>query len=382
MRIAHVVTLISDSGAYGGPVSVACAQATALQDRGHELQLAALWRGASGPPTQVDGVDLEASTARTFIPGTGVLGLFNVSLARKLWRVIGRADVVHVHTGRDLVSLSALIIAAVRRRTVVVQTHGMVQIRTHLTARIFDLVLRPVLWRALACLVLTEEERSDLATILGRRSPPLIYMPNGVPDRKHLMVPRRQAQVVVFLARLHPRKRPEIFVAAAALVKATLPDARFEIYGPDEGSLRAVEQAIAENRLEGYVTYRGALNHADAVRTIAEADTYVLPSFDEPFGMTILEALSVGTPVVCTTSTGISDLLEERGAAAVNDGSAAALAEAIVRILTDPPYRDALVSAGYRAVDEVFAISTVAAMLEAIYAGTVDDGGRRPPRTG
>ena len=308
-----------------------------------------------------------------------------MSFPRKLWRVIGRADVVHVHTGRDLVSLSALTIAAVRRRTVVVQTHGMIQIRTSLTARTFDLVLRPLMRRALACLVLTAEERSDLTTILGQRSPPLIYVPNGVPDNKQLKqqsAPERQAPVVLYLARLHPRKRPEVFVAAAALVKATLPDARFEIFGPDEGSLGAVEQAITENRLEGYVTYRGALNHADAVRTIAEADAYVLPSFDEPFGMTILEALSVGTPVVCTTGTGISDVLNERGAAAINDGSAEALAGAIVRILTDPTYRDALVAAGHRAIDEVFAISTVASMLEDIYAGAVEDGGRQPPRTG
>ena len=56
--------------------------------------------------------------------------------------------------------------------------------------------------------------------------------------------------------------------------------------------------------------------------------------------MTILEALSVGTPVVCTTSTGISDQLSERGAAAITDGSPEALAQAIIGILTDPPRRD------------------------------------------
>src|SRR6478735_4102457 len=82
VRIAHAVTLISDSGAYGGPVSVACAQARALQERGHRLQIAALWRGASAPPSQVDGVDLHADRARVFIPRTGFLGLFSPTYPR------------------------------------------------------------------------------------------------------------------------------------------------------------------------------------------------------------------------------------------------------------------------------------------------------------
>ena len=116
------------------------------------------------------------------------------------------------------------------------------------------------------------------------------------------------------------------------------------------------------------MTYLGPVDHTAAVRSIAEADVYVLPSFDEPFGMTILEALSVGTPVVCTTSTGISDQLSERGAAAITDGSPEALAQAIIGILTDPPRRDALVAAGHRAIDEVFSIATVASMLEDIYS--------------
>jgi len=368
MRIAHVVTLMSDSGAYGGPVSVACAQAKALQNRGHRVQLVALWKGRSAPPSHVDGVELNAATARAFIPRTGFLGLFSWSYPRVLWRVIGESDVVHIHTGRDLASLAAHAVAALRRRRVVVQTHGMVQVRTSLTARVFDLFLRPLLRRASACLVLTDQEHSELTTILGHRSPPLIYLPNGVPDGQHLAVPGRSDPIALFLARLHPRKRPEAFVRAAAIVRPAVPNASFHVLGPDEGSLVDVQTAIATHGLQDYVTYLGPVDHTAAVRSIAAADVYVLPSFDEPFGMTILEALSVGTPVVCTTSTGISDQLSERGAAAITDGSPEALAQAIIGILTDPPRRDALVAAGHRAIDEVFSIATVASMLEDIYS--------------
>ena len=93
---------------------MACAQAKALQNRGHRVQLVALWKGRSAPPSHVDGVELNAATARAFIPRTGFLGLFSWSYPRVLWRVIGESDVVHIHTGRDLASLAAHAVAALR----------------------------------------------------------------------------------------------------------------------------------------------------------------------------------------------------------------------------------------------------------------------------
>lgn len=90
--------------------------------------------------------------------------------------------------------------------------------------------------------------------------------------------------------------------------------------------------------------------------------------------MSVLEALALGTPVVCTRSTGISDELERRGAAVVTDGSPEQLAPATEAILTDPQLRDQLISVGHRAVSEVFCIDAVAAILEKLYLSAA----RRP----
>uniref|UniRef100_UPI003D74E529 glycosyltransferase n=1 Tax=Streptomyces sp. bgisy084 TaxID=3413777 RepID=UPI003D74E529 len=123
MKVTHVVTLVSDDGAYGGPVSVATGQLGELAARGHEVELVSLWRGRSAPPRSVDGVPLRARRARTLVPGQGFLGLFHPGLLPLLWRRAGRADVLHLHAGRDLVSLAALVVAVVRRRPFLVQTH-------------------------------------------------------------------------------------------------------------------------------------------------------------------------------------------------------------------------------------------------------------------
>ena len=369
MRVVHVVTLVSDDGAYGGPTSVAAGHLEECAARGHEVTLVSLWRGRSSAPRRLGSVPLRTRPARSLLPGR-FTGLMHPLLVRDLWVSMGRADVVHVHAGRDLVSLAALAIAALRRKRFFAQTHGMVQPRHAAVARLFDRVYVPLLRRAQGCLVLTEHERRAVAEVIGAGGPPLMTLPNGVRSEPggRAEHPRREREVL-FLARLHPRKRPDAFVEMAALVHRRIPDARFTIHGADEGMLPTVRRLIAAHGLQGIVSYGGALRHPEAVRAYARAAVYVLPSVDEPFPMTVMEALSAGTPVVCTDSCGIADELAHRGAAMVTDGSPEALADAVCGVLADDGKRDALVEAGHRAVREAFSIHAVTDRLEAIYRG-------------
>ncbi|MFG2827138.1 glycosyltransferase [Streptomyces sp. NPDC048434] len=366
MRITHVVTLVSDDGAYGGPVSVATGQLGELASRGHEVELVSLWRGrGASPPRAVDGVPLRARPARTLVPGQGFLGLFHPGLLPVLWRSAGRADALHLHAGRDLVSLAALAVAAVRRRPFLVQTHGMVQPRRSAVARLFDRVYVPLLRRAAAALVLTDEEEAGLRQVLGPRGPCLVRLPNGVRARP-VAADRNEADVL-FLARLQSRKRPEAFVRMAALVHRKRPEVSFTVHGSDEGRLAEVRRLIADEGLGEVVTYGGALDHDAAVRRTARATVYVLPSVDEPFPMSVLESLAVGTPVVCTVSCGIAAALQRREAALVTDGSPEQLADAVLRLLEDRPLRERVTRAGRAAVEAEFSLAAVTDRLEEWY---------------
>ncbi|WP_328381552.1 glycosyltransferase [Streptomyces sp. NBC_00400] len=372
MRITHVVTLVSDDGAYGGPVSVATGQLGELASRGHGVELISLWRGRGAPPRSVDGVPLRARPARTLVPGQGFLGLFHPGLLPLLWRSAGRAEALHLHTGRDLVSLAALAVAVMRRRPFVVQTHGMVQPRRSAVARIFDRVYVPLLRRAAAALVLTDEEEAGLRQVLGPRGPRLVRLPNGVRTRPGDA--ERSAADVLFLARLQSRKRPEAFVRMAALVHRKRPEVSFTLHGSDEGRLAEVRRLIAGEGLGEVVTYGGALDHDAAVRRTARATVYVLPSVDEPFPMSVLESLSVGTPVVCTDSCGIAPALQRREAALVTDGSPEALADAVLQLLEDRPLRERVTRAGREAVEAEFSLTAVADRLAELYGSLARPG--------
>ena len=96
---------------------------------------------------------------------------------------------------------------------------------------------------------------------------------------------------------------------------------------------------------------------------------YVLPSVDEPFPMSVLESLAVGTPggVHATAAASPPDS-PRREAALVTDGSPEQLADAVLRLLEDRPLRERLTRRGPCAVDAEFSLAAVTDRLAEWYS--------------
>nr|WP_236243576.1 glycosyltransferase [Streptomyces sp. CC228A] len=170
---------------------------------------------------------------------------------------------------------------------------------------------------------------------------------------------------ILYAARLQARKRPCDFVAAAPAVLRRHPDARFVIAGPDEGELPAVRRLVDELGLREQVDYIGALGSAEVLDQLRAAHVYVLPSVEEPFPMSVLESLSVGTPAVVTESNGLASAVRDAGAGrVVRDASG--LADAVVELLEPAEARKASAAAHALATD-AFSIGAVVDDLLEVY---------------
>jgi glycosyltransferase involved in cell wall biosynthesis len=331
MRILQVVTLISPDGAYGGPARVALNQSAELSRRGHDVTVTAATRGYRIPPAELNGVPVRLFGARTLVPGTGFPGMGAPGLA-KWFRGSGAGfDVVHIHFGRGLVVLPVAVAARRNRIPYVLQTHGMVIPSTHPLAGPLDTVwTRKLLRDAKAVLYLTEQEREQLGEV-ARTQLRLVPVSNGVPVYP-ATGQRQGTPEVLFVARMHPRKRPLVFVnMAKALLDEGL-DARFTLVGPDEGEGTALRAAIKGHPR---ISWEGALNPAAIPRRMAAASVYVLPAVREPYPMAVLEAMSVGLPVVVSPDCGLAPLVEGARCGIVTDGEFPAFAAAVKSILTD-----------------------------------------------
>ena len=158
-------------------------------------------------------------------------------------------------------------------------------------------------------------------------------------------------KVVLFLHRVVERKGAQFIVPIAREVLARYPgDARDLLFvvagsGPYAAKL---EQEVRTEKLVDSVRLVGGVPNRDAIRCFAAADVYMVPSTEEGFPRTLLEAMAAGCPFTTTDVGGVRDILTPEQAqfmAAVGD--VRGMAVAIVRLLTDQALRERLIHAGY-----------------------------------
>ncbi|MEU5717354.1 glycosyltransferase [Streptomyces sp. NPDC020403] len=381
MKVLHIVTLHTPDHAFGGPTRVALNLARAQRALGDDARVMALGDDFEGAlPREVEGVPVHLFQARHLLPVFEVSGITSGSLLRTAHRMMRGADLVHVHLMRDLVTLPAALLALATRTPLVVQTHGMVDPTEKRVAQLTDLLgVRAVLRRADAVLHLTETERVDVNAVAAPVAlTNTVRLVNGVrpQERKPAREPGRPP-TVLFLARIQERKRPEDFVAAMPAVLARHPDARFVLAGPDTGSLRRTLALAQELGVASSLDHVGPLEHEEVLDAARRADVYVLPSIEEPMAVSLLETMSVGTPVVITRSTGLAPYVAEAGAGRVIDsrvGEDAANAEKVARAvleLLEPEANEKAGRAAWDLVNEQFTIEVVTRTLRKTYEDVV-----------
>jgi len=184
---------------------------------------------------------------------------------------------------------------------------------------------------------------------------------------------RRDSDKVVVAGRLVAYKRVDLAVRAWPEVVRKLPQAELHVVGdgPERAALAALagELGVANN-----VIFRGQLPEREQVLDeIASAVLLLQPSQREGQSMVVLEALTLGTPVLALTSdeSAVGDFLGDgphAELARLDDGaSPAAWAERIVRLLNDDGARQALVENGRKQVADLGWAEHIAPRVEALY---------------
>ncbi|HEV7564997.1 MAG TPA: glycosyltransferase [Microbacteriaceae bacterium] len=171
-------------------------------------------------------------------------------------------------------------------------------------------------------------------------------VPNGVEGRttaskaelrRTLGIPAN-AFVAVLVARLRPEKRIEDFIEAMGLLRETVPDAVGVVVGdgPEDGALRAF--AEARQAPVGFAGYQ-----EDPTRHMVAADVVCLTSAFEALPMSLVEAASVGRPIVATNVGGIDEIvLDGETGRLIPTHRPAALAACLEELAGNPAQRAAM----------------------------------------
>ena len=116
-------------------------------------------------------------------------------------------------------------------------------------------------------------------------------------------------KIVLYLGRITLQKGPEYFVRAAKKVSEYYPKAIFVVTGCGDMQDFMVAEAARLGVLPKFL-FTGFLRGDEKNQIYQSADLYVMPSVSEPFGITALEAIANGTPVLISKQSGVSEILK------------------------------------------------------------------------
>jgi glycosyltransferase involved in cell wall biosynthesis len=138
------------------------------------------------------------------------------------------------------------------------------------------------------------------------------------------------ANMVTFLGRITFQKGPEYFVDAAEKVLKHVPDCHFIMAGSGDALPKIVER-VAQKRMSANFHFTGFLNKKQIDEVLSYSRVYVMPSVSEPFGITPLEAIQAGVPVIISNQSGVAEVMPH--ALKVNFWDTDALSQSICSIL-------------------------------------------------
>lgn len=165
---------------------------------------------------------------------------------------------------------------------------------------------------------------------------------------KHNQIPQPKENDLVFVGRLEEKKGLLYLIDAIKLLKENHSlSVKTTIIG--EGSQRTyLQNRVRELKIEDQVIFLGALTHAEIVPHLARSRIFVAPSInlsDDVEGMptVIMEALSVGLPVITTDAGGITDVIcDGKNGIIVRQGATDELSDAIRNLLQSTEHQNRL----------------------------------------
>jgi glycosyltransferase involved in cell wall biosynthesis len=341
------ILLLGTQMATGGAQKVLLDQANWFHVRGHKVTAVFLydrdnlhkrWQNISPFPI----FNLNAFHKRRCILQNG-LSIFQGLW--KLWRLLRgeKFDVIETFTHDS--NMLALPLAWMARIPVRIATHhgivaGISPWREKLHAW---MVNKNIAHRIVAVSAMTHQKLLEEGIQAAR----IVVIPNGITtvqvEGVNRFEVRKEAGIgvddpfLLAVGRLVYSKAHKILIAAMPAVLKKFPDAKVGICG--DGILRPkLEEQIESLGLSDSVKLLGQSDHVE--KFLASADVFVMPSLWEGLPIALLEAMSAGLPVIATKVEGVEEVITEgEQGLLVPKEDAVALAEAIMKLLADPPLR-------------------------------------------
>jgi glycosyltransferase involved in cell wall biosynthesis len=357
----------------GGAEQLILETAPRLQEEGFEVTVACLkgW--------DLLGDELQGRGVRAVALGGGVVP--DPRVAGRLLSLLRRDRIQILHAHLFKANLVARLLGRMAGVLVVITSHHDTDVWMGRRHRLLERVTAPLSDAVVTC----SEAVRRYALETYRLRPGLVRtLRNAIPIPPSLFAGERERvrkefgagpghKLVGTVGRLdEPKKGLSCFLAAAARLAQELQETRFIVVG--EGPARAdLETLAARHGIGDRITFAG--RRRDVGEVMQGLDLFVQPSMWEGFGITVLEAMAAGLPVVATRVGGIPEVVRDGVTGLlVPPGDPGALAHACGEVLRDGDLASRLGDAGRIRVESLFPIERLVGETAALYRELLDQG--------
>lgn len=387
VKALHVIPSISPQR--GGPSKAIISIASALVARGCDVTVATTTNDGPGRRYRPSDMPVVPGVTRVVFAQTTESYTFALDAPLWFWRNLVRFDVVHVHALFSFMPVCAAIIARLRRVPYIVRplgtlsAYGLLKRRPLLKRVSLALVERPLLRHAAAVHCTSDAEVDEVRSL--EPGAHVVKIPLAVPEEEVAADSDDDAgtkgealratfgewagmPLVLFLSRLDRKKNLECLLMAWPLVLRALPGARLAIAGAGEASYEATLRNLSERTgVSSSVYWLGHVEGACKRALLTRAWVFVLPSFNENFGIAAVEALAAGVPCVLSDGVAVAPDVASAGAGVIADTEPDAMASAILSLLADEVLREQMAAAARRLACERYSPATLGTELLALY---------------
>jgi len=384
MKILHVIGSLA--ACHGGPSKACVEMAQALVDRGHDVDVFTTDQNGSGKrmdvptnvPVKKGGVTVYYFRAQT------LRGWPCVSYA--LWNAlkdkISEYDIVHIHSLYLFHGMAAAFHCRKYGVPYLIRPCGALDPylykRHHWRKAICDMLFEKRDIKNAAAMHFTTEEEKRLAQ-------PYVYGAKGVVAPLGLHLPEyadlpplgtfRRAypeigdkKIILFFGRINFKKGLDILIDAFSKVFRENDGVHLVLAGPDnDGFTDQVKKWAKKKGVEKSMTFTGMLQGEMKLAVLHEATMFVLPSYTENFGISVIEAMACGLPVVISDRVNIWREVRDADAGLVAFCDAELFSQHMLKLLQSYECQETMGNHGKQLIKEKFSWTCVARNFEKIY---------------
>jgi glycosyltransferase involved in cell wall biosynthesis len=401
-RVLHVIETMAPHE--GGPPRVAAGLASAQRAIGIDAHILC-GDGRALPEhlqywlAQTHG--LRADTVHAPLGRTDSLPARAAAVRRWLGRHLHDVDIVHIHQLWRLVPTLAAQRCRHTGTPYLIAPHTSLSPWALAQKRLKKSLARVLVWNrnfsgATGFHALNELEAQEIRACLGGTAPPVFIVPNGVSLQEFAAGPGAAAPsadapglagvaagspFILFLARLHTMKGPDLLLEAFGKLAPEVPQLQLVFAGPDYGMLATLQRRAAALNLAGRVHFHGLVSGTERLWLLHNALCLCQPSRDEGFSLSILEAMACSRPVVISDRCKFPDVAR-RGAGLIVPTSVPELTAALRIYATNASRRTADGGVARLLIEQYYTWESIARRTEQMYAEALGDGAKaHGPRT-